>query len=124
MRQRRHVLALLAAASLVAPERARSQRSGLLIGVLSPLAPETAASNIKALREGFSDLGYVEGRGLTLAPRYLMGRTEHAPQIITEMVALKPDAIVVGGTTATLHASKVTRSVPLVMLGVSDDPVT
>ena len=40
-----------------------------------------------------------------------------------ELVALKPDVIVVGSTTAIVRASKITQTIPLVVIGATDDPV-
>jgi hypothetical protein len=38
--------------------------------VLLPLSPAAAMRNIEALRAGVGDLGYVEGRNVTLVLRF------------------------------------------------------
>jgi hypothetical protein len=40
------------------------------VGFLSPLSAAAAAKNIAAFRSALRDLGYVEGRNMTLASRY------------------------------------------------------
>ena len=52
------------------PLAARGQQQVVhpLIGVLSPLSAVSAARNIAGLRSGLRDLGYMEGRSVTLAP--------------------------------------------------------
>ena len=84
---RRRTALALAGAATVAVGRAHAQgrRTGALVGVLSPLSQETAALNIAALRKGLAELGYVEGRNLTLVLRYMEGRIERVPQLAAEL---------------------------------------
>jgi putative ABC transport system substrate-binding protein len=71
---------------------------------------------LKALR----DLGYVEGRNLTLEERYADGKTERLPALADELVAAKVDMIVTVGTNAGLAAKRATSTVPIVMAAASD----
>ena len=40
-----------------------------------------------------------------------------------ELVALNPDVIAVGSKSGIMGASKITQAVPLIMIGVTEDPV-
>ena len=48
---------------------------------------------------------------------------ERLTRFAAELVALKPALIVVGSTTGGVSASKVTQTVPLIMIGGAEDPV-
>lgn len=126
--RRRKFLALLgssAAAPLVLPRATRAQQPGRpMVGVLSPLSATSAARNINALRAGFRDLNYVEGRNLSLEIRYGAGTISQLPALAAELVALKPDAIVVGSTPGIVAAQSATRTIPLVMSAITVDPTT
>jgi putative ABC transport system substrate-binding protein len=72
---RREFITLLGGAAawpLAAPAQQSAMPLRPLIGVLSPLSAAAASRNIAALRSTLRDLGYVEGRNVTLALRYGM----------------------------------------------------
>jgi putative ABC transport system substrate-binding protein len=54
--------------------------------------------------------------------RYAEGKVEQVPDLAAELVRLKPDAIVVGGTPATRAAKQATSTIPIVV-GSADDLV-
>ena len=93
------------------------------IGVLSPASAATATRNIAALRQGLRELGYVEGQNIAIEYRFAEGVLERLTRFAAELVALKPALIVVGSTTGGVSASKVTQTVPLIMIGGAEDPV-
>lgn len=88
------------------------------IGFLSPASP-ALASNRMFLR-GLAELGYADGKNIALVPRYAEGRFERLPGLAAELVALRVDIIAAGVTQASLAARDATRTIPIVMLGVSD----
>jgi putative ABC transport system substrate-binding protein len=92
------------------------------IGVLSPLSAASASRNVTALRSALRDLGYVEGRNMTLTLRYGNGAPESMLPLARELVALNPDVIVAGATSGALAAYTVTRTIPIVMI-LPEDPV-
>ena len=124
MRKRREFIAGLGAAAAIWPLAAHAQQPAMpVIGVMSPLTAATAARNLAALRQGLRDLGYSEGRNIKIDYRFADGAPERYPALIAELIALKPAVIVVGFTPAAVAASKVTRTTPLVWVGVADNPV-
>src|SRR5690242_10765359 len=65
-----------------------------------------------ALRQGLSDLGYVEGVNIAVEYRSSEDRTR-LPVLAEELVRLKPDAIVTQGPAA-FSISSATKSIPIV----------
>jgi ABC-type uncharacterized transport system substrate-binding protein len=125
MSSRREFITLLGGAAATWPVVARAQQpiNRPLIGVLSPLSPVAAARNIEALRAGLRELGYVEDRNIVLELRFAEGIPGRLPELAAELVALKPDVILAGAAGGILAAHKATRTIPLVMLGMLEDPV-
>jgi putative tryptophan/tyrosine transport system substrate-binding protein len=78
------------------------------------------ASLREVFRQGLRELGYVEGKNLIIEYRYGEDKLERLPVLAEELVRLKVDVLVTSATTATLAAKDVTRTIPIVFLGVSD----
>jgi putative tryptophan/tyrosine transport system substrate-binding protein len=74
------------------------------------------------MRRGLRNLGYVEGRNLIIESRYFGGEADGLPGIIGELVRMKVDAIIVGGTQVALAAKKATQTIPIVF-AIADNPV-
>ena len=124
MSTRREFVAGLAGAAAALPLTARAQQPAMpVIGFLSPVSAATSARNIAALRQGLRNLGYVEGRDIAIEYRFAEGISERLSRFTAELVELKPVAIVVGSTTGIVRASKITQTVPLIVIGATDDPV-
>src|SRR2546427_478958 len=77
----------------------------------------------EAFLQGLRDLGYVEGRNVVIEYRDAEGKFERLPALAAELVALKVDVILVGGTPQALAAKQATRTVPIVF-AAAGDPVT
>jgi putative ABC transport system substrate-binding protein len=76
-----------------------------------------------AFRQGLRDLGYIEGRNVVIEYRDAEGKFERLPALAAELVVLKVDVIVVGGTPQALAAKQATRTIPIVLAGAGD-PIT
>jgi putative ABC transport system substrate-binding protein len=100
----------------------RAQLSSVrpLIGMLSPIAAVDAKSFVAAFRSTLRDLGYVEGRNMTIVIRYGEGAAERMGPLARELVELNPDVIVAGAYLAA--ARNATRTIPIVAL-TPEDPV-
>jgi putative tryptophan/tyrosine transport system substrate-binding protein len=119
--RRELIAALSSAAAWPLGALAQQMPSHPLIGVLSPLA-SAAAAHIEAFRAGLRELGYVEGRNITIELRFAEGIIERLPDLATELVALKPAVIVAGSPPAAIAARNVTRTIPIVV-NSSENPV-
>jgi putative ABC transport system substrate-binding protein len=67
------------------------------------------------LRDGLRDLGYVAGRNLRYEGRWSQAVTERFPALAAELVALRPDVMVVSGSQAARAAQAATQTIPIVM---------
>ena len=122
--KRRDFLGLMGGAASAWPLAARAQQMPIrpLVAVLSPPSAAAAARNINALRTGLRDLGYVEGRNLTIEVRHAAGAIARLPALAGELVALNPDVIVVGSLPAILAVRDAAGTTPVVMAAISQDP--
>ena len=83
----------------------------------SPLAAPT-----RAFEETLRELGYVEGRNLVIDRRYAEFKYDRLPELAADLVRLKPDVIVAGGTPNIAALKQATTTVPVVMT-YAPDPV-
>jgi putative tryptophan/tyrosine transport system substrate-binding protein len=69
-----------------------------------------------------TELGWIEGRTVTIEYRWSEGRNERFAQIAAEFVRLKVDVIVTSGTPQVLAAKQATSVIPIVF-ATAGDPV-
>src|SRR5712692_5575876 len=118
---RRAFLGTVAGGLLAAPLAVEAQQAAKIarIGFLAAnLAPNPHLR--EAFRQGLRDLGYVEGRNLVIEYRSAEGRFERLPALAAELVALKVDVILAGGTLVALAAKQATGTLPIVFANVGD----
>ena len=107
--------------ALLAPLAAAAQQSKIYrIAVLERDASGQVGPNFAALRQGFRELGYVEGRNLAIGYRASDGDDSRYPALCADAVKLEADLIIVRGAPAAAACSKVTRSIPIIFTGVAD----
>ena len=70
--------------------------------------------------QGLCDLGYEDGRNITIEYRRAAGKVESLAQLAEELVRLKVDLIVVRATPVVEAAKNATTTIPIVMIGVAD----
>jgi putative ABC transport system substrate-binding protein len=73
-----------------------------------------------AFRKRLGELGYVEGRDVSIEARFAGGNPDRLALLAAELVAGKPDVLVVVTTTAAIAAKKATSRIPIVALGPAD----
>lgn len=117
MRRVRDLLfAAFAFCTLSAPSDAASAR----IGFLSPGTPESTATVLAGLRDGLRENGFTDGANVVIEVRYAHGRFERLPELARELVALPVDVLVAFVTQASIAAKDTAKTIPIVMLAVSD----
>src|SRR6266478_5353061 len=82
------------------------------IGYLGFGSPSTIPTRIEAFRQGLRELGYMEGKNIVIEYRYAEGKLDRLPALVAELVRLKVDVIVTGGTAATGPAKQATVTIP------------
>jgi len=75
---------------------------------------------VEAFQQELRDLGYIEGQNITIEYRSTEGMAERLPNLAAELVQLKVDIIVVGGSPSTQAAKNATKTIPIVMTSVTD----
>ncbi|MFZ1059624.1 MAG: ABC transporter substrate-binding protein [Candidatus Rokuibacteriota bacterium] len=126
MSSRKPFIVVLSLSLLAAPVTAGAQpprkvpRIGYL--VLAPLL-EKPSPERAAFLEALSELGYVEGKTVSIEYRSAGWNAELLPDLAEELVRLNVDAIVTGGGGATAEAARqATKTIPIVV-AASADPV-
>ena len=124
MTTRRELLIALGAGALAWAGAARAQAPAKVprIGLLSSHSPSTTALWHQAFRLGLRDLGWVEGKNISIEYRYSEGRSDRLPGLAADLVRLKVDVIVASVSTDALAAQKATTAIPIVM-ATGGDPV-
>jgi ABC-type uncharacterized transport system substrate-binding protein len=88
------------------------------IGILRPGAPPDAF--LEAFMQGLRDLGYVEGKNIQIEIRFAEGKTDRLPELATELVRLKVDALYGLSTPVIFALKQATKTIPIVFNGTSD----
>ena len=121
---RRLLLAL--SLTLLTIAGATSQTSGRVyrLAIISPAGPVSDLTEAGRLRVLFQELrrrGYVEGQNLTVERRSAEERPERIPDLVREIVALKPDVIFTTSGRVLEQVKAATTTIPAV--GHASDPV-
>ena len=119
---RRAFMALVSGGLLAAPLAAGAQQPAQVprIGLLSSFFPSDSARWHEAFRQGLHDLGWVEGKNISIEYRIAEGRIDRLPDLAADLVRLKVDIIVAATTPESLAAKRATRAIPIVMASVGD----
>ena len=122
MNNRRKLIVALGASVLAAPLRIRAQQAkkSVVVGFLGTQDQLSAQTVVAAFKQGLQELGYVEGKNLTLHLRFADGKFERVPGLAAELVNLKADVILSGGTVTTSALQKATGTIPIVMANTFD----
>ena len=112
-------LVLLVAAAPVVD--AQSPGAVPRIGYVWSGLPGSDPEEVRGLRQGFRELGYVEGRNLLIEYRYAGGDLDRVPALIAELRNLKVALLVTPGTPVTAIAKREAGATPIVT--VVNDPV-
>jgi putative ABC transport system substrate-binding protein len=111
---RREFITLLGGA-VAWPLAARAQQSKLpTIGFLGSSTPSTQNHLVAAFVQRLRELGWIEGRTVTIEYRWAEGRDEHFAEIAAEFVRLKVDVIITAGTAPVVAAKQATSVIPIV----------
>jgi ABC-type uncharacterized transport system substrate-binding protein len=115
---------LVAVVLLVLGVRAEAQQPKKVprIGYVAGASRSTISARIEAFRQGMRELGYVEGKNIVIEWRYAEGKPERMSRLAGELVGLKVDVIVTGGSASTRPAKEATSTIPIVM-AQDNDPV-
>jgi ABC-type uncharacterized transport system substrate-binding protein len=116
---RRLRAALVVLGLLVAPLVIHAQPAArpARIGWLATSAPGVFD---RAFLQGLRELGYVDGRDVTIEWRWAAGDFANLPGAGAELLQLNVNVLIAGGTPAALALQKLTRDIPIVMIAGTD----
>jgi len=94
------------------------------IAILEPGDRQTREGQWRLFELQMRELGYVEGNNLTIDRRWADGDGDRLPQLAQELLAARPDVVLVTTATATRALMQMTNKVPIVMTGTADPVAT
>jgi putative tryptophan/tyrosine transport system substrate-binding protein len=94
------------------------------VGFIVSTGPANSPSPLlEAFRRGLRELGYNEGKNITIEVRYAEGKLDRMPGLVNELIQQKVDFIFAANNVAIRAAKAATKSIPIIMVA-SIDPVT
>ncbi|HEX3538618.1 MAG TPA: ABC transporter substrate-binding protein [Stellaceae bacterium] len=124
--RRREVLALLGTLPVTFPIVGQAQQTQRLprIGYLTFAtgSPENleGVTQIRAVVDGLRDLGWIDGRNITIDHRFTGSGRERSSAVAKDLVAANPEVILSVGGLPTAAALAATQTIPIVFASVTD----
>jgi putative ABC transport system substrate-binding protein len=91
-----------------------------MIGLFVTGSPASFARDMDSFRQGLRELGYVEGKNISIEYRYADGMLDALPGLAQELVRLKVDVIVTSSGPAIQAAKNATQTIPIVFATAAD----
>jgi putative ABC transport system substrate-binding protein len=121
--RRREFIRLLGGSLAAWPIMVRAQTPMPLIGFMSGRAPEESKHLLAAFHKGLDEVGFIEGKNVTIEYRWAFGQYDRLPAIAGELVKRNVAVLVaVGGDVSGMAAKQATSTIPIVF-GFGSDPV-
>jgi putative ABC transport system substrate-binding protein len=122
MKRRDFIPILVGAAACVIRPLPLSAQQGVKVYRIGFLwhGPDQFEDAIEAFREGLRELGYVEGRNVTIEYRWAQGRPDQMREFAEELVRLKVDIIMAPSSIYTGAAKHATSTIPIVFMSHAD----
>ncbi len=90
------------------------------VGFLGANTPAAAGDLAAAFASRLEQLGWTEGKNLTIEYRWAAGQTEKFRDLASDLVAAGVDVIVTSGNAPAIAAAKVSRTIPIVLASSAD----
>jgi putative tryptophan/tyrosine transport system substrate-binding protein len=114
------LISVLPAIILVVSHIAAAQPAKIpRIGILSARSP-SPLDIFDAFHQGLHNLGYVEGKNVTIEYRFAEEKYDRLPALMAELISLKPDVILTHTTPGALAAKKAATTIPIVIGAAGD----
>jgi len=116
---RRAFVIVVAGTCLLEPLAVRAQPTGKIVKI-GLLAPPGGRIDLEALRSGLRDLGWVEGKNLSIEVRWAGANPQRQRELAAELKTLPVALILAYGTTAIRAARDGAPGLPIVMINAGD----
>jgi putative tryptophan/tyrosine transport system substrate-binding protein len=120
MMRRRAFLTLLGAAAALPPIAHAQQPATPIIGFLAEGSPESMAPRVAAFRQGLEEIGYIEGKNVTIDWRSAERQSNRWRALAADLVGRRVAVIVTTTDLATAAAKAATATIPIVFLSAAD----
>jgi putative ABC transport system substrate-binding protein len=121
MRRREFIAALGGAVAWSSMARAQQSEQMRRIGVLISLAADDPQRQaLTAFQQALQQLGWIDGRNVRIDTRWGENDVDRDRRYAEELVALAPDVILTSGTLGVAALQRVTRTLPIVFIRVTD----
>ena len=120
MKRREFIAGLGVAAAWPLVARAQQSNRVRRIGWLASGGPISYRASLAAFRDGLRALNYVEGQNINIEYRWAEGNLALLPELAKDLVDLKVDIILAGGSSGAEAAMHATSVIPIVSAGAGD----
>ena len=120
--RRREFITFLGGAAAGWPVAARAQQPAMAptIGFLGSGTPAAHGHWVAAFVQRLRELGWIEGRNLTIEYRWAEGSSDRAAELAAEFVRLKVDVIVTYANPMVVATKRATSVIPIVFAAAAD----
>ena len=124
--RRREFITLVGGAAAAWPVPGHAQQPAKepaipIVGLLGLTSPEEFAEEVAAFRRGLNELGYIEGRNVTIDYRWAHGHFDQLPALAADLVQQPLSVLAATGSPASALAAKAaTKTIPIVFTSGAD----